>query len=99
MTGMTGKCSGWKVYPNMAASWNKTPLMTSDITAFLVTEATTATATANVGQTQDMCLVLVSMSYHQRALIGVVLMYGSSGYLTVIKGTMAGQFLNESLIQ
>ena len=43
--------------------------------------------------------VLGTNADHQRVLIGVVLMYGSGGYLTVTKGTMAEQFLNESLIQ
>ena len=57
-----------------------------------------ATPCAKGDRCQDMCLVLVGMCYHHRMLICRVLMHGSGSYLTVTEGTMAGQFLNESLV-
>ena len=73
--------------------------MIADIAALLITKATAASTTANIDETHDMCMVLVSMCNHQRMLIWVVLMYGSCSYLAVTKSAMAGQFLNESLVQ
>ena len=73
--------------------------MTSNIAALLVTKTAAASSTADIGKTQDMCLVLVSVCYHLRMLVGVVLMNGSCGDLTMTKSAMAGQFFDEGLIQ
>ena len=73
--------------------------MTADIAALLITKATAASTTANIGETHDMCSVSVSMCNHLRMLICVVLMDGSGSYLAMTKSAMARQFLNEGLIQ
>ena len=73
--------------------------MASNVPAFLVTKATSASSTSNIGKAKDMSLVLCCKCNQLRILISVVLMDGSCSYLIVTKCTVMGQFTDQGLIK
>ena len=73
--------------------------MSSDIPAFPVTEATVITSTADVGQANDLGLIVCSKWYHIWILITIMLMDGPCSYLAMTKCAAPKQFMDKGLVE